>query len=621
MSPFRTPLLLLSLLLISGLHRAWSQEELLRQKYPSAGDTFVLVESLFGKAARQGSLPYRITIRNNTGADRTWNVELREGNPGRALSTASNYRISVENGSEVQREVAFQFAPSFLAYDYRNLKISVSSPGLPSEVRNEGDQTNQDFPALAMSEPLARRSLARLDDLLKKENSANVSFAKSIEASYLPTDWKGYTGIDAFLIDLPSWQALSLAQRQAIFAWVRLGGRLDVYVETDIPFSGLKLPVDPGEMVGNTVPLSLGEVRLMKWDGKTLPDNLTRQYRSIPSRAETIENDFSSNWSLQETFGTQSFNPTLVFFLLLVFAILVAPVNLFYLAKPGRRHRLFVTTPIISVATCLLVILLILFIDGIGGRGIRTVLADLQPSRDEMRLYLSQEQISRTGVMVNTGFEIDTTYDLNPVRLAASNFNSFSMGSGRDTTFEINGGRYDGGLFRSRSEQAYSIRSVEPTRSRIELTSPAAEGSPPALTSSLAQPIADLMYIDGRGEVWTTPGGSHIAPGGTIPLEKADKNAVPEWLKTSTAQFSLLRQKSIESLRSDRNRFFARLDKGDDLALPTHQGIKWESTTLILTGTPVARIASATSPETPPATAPTGPAGVNPAPSAAPTNE
>ncbi|MBP6783417.1 MAG: hypothetical protein KA152_06475, partial [Verrucomicrobiales bacterium] len=220
MSPFRTPLLLLSLLLISGLHRAWSQEELLRQKYPSAGDTFVLVESLFGKAARQGSLPYRITIRNNTGADRTWNVELREGNPGRALSTASNYRISVENGSEVQREVAFQFAPSFLAYDYRNLKISVSSPGLPSEVRNEGDQTNQDFPALVMSEPLARRSLARLDDLLKKENSANVSFAKSIEASYLPTDWKGYTGIDAFLIDLPSWQALSLAQRQAIFAWV-----------------------------------------------------------------------------------------------------------------------------------------------------------------------------------------------------------------------------------------------------------------------------------------------------------------------------------------------------------------------------------------------------------------
>ena len=129
---------------------------------------------------------------------------------------AKAWRIAVENGSEVQREVTFQFAPAFLAYDYRNLNISVSSPGLPSESRNEGEQTNQDFPSLVMSEPLARRSLARLDALVKKENSNNYSFAKSVETSYLPTDWKGYSGIEAVLIDLSSWQALSLAQRQAI---------------------------------------------------------------------------------------------------------------------------------------------------------------------------------------------------------------------------------------------------------------------------------------------------------------------------------------------------------------------------------------------------------------------
>ena len=73
--------------------------------------------------------------------------------------------------------------------------------------------------------------------------------------------------------------------------------------------------------------------------------------------------------------------------------------------------------------------------------------------------------------------------------------------------------------------------------------------------------------------------------------------------------FTSLVKQRIESLRSDRNRFFARLENGGDIALPTHQQIQWEDTILILTGTPVAR------------TAPTPPSEVNPAPPAAPTNE
>lgn len=609
MSLLRKPVFVIFLLLIHGWETGWSQEEVFRRKYTSSSDTFVLVESIFGKSARHGALPYRITIRNNTDTDRVWNITFREGNPGRPLTTASTFRVAVESGSEVQRDVAFQFAPAFLAYDYRNLNISVSSPGLPSESRNQGEQTNQSFPALIMSEPLARRSLARLDDLVKKENTANTSFAKSVDVSYLPADWRGYTGIDAFLIDLSSWQDLSLAQRQAIISWVRLGGHLDVYAETDIPISNLKLPVRVGDPDAGSTALSLGEVSLRQWNGQELPDNLITRYRGLSSRAETFDRDFHTAWNLQKAFGTKPFNPTLVFILLLVFAILVAPVNLFYLAKPGRRHRLFITTPIISVVTCLLVVVLILFIDGIGGRGIRTVLADLQPSRDEMRLYVSQEQISRTGVMVNTGFEIDADYDINPVRLPDSNFNPFSPGSRRDATFEFNGGKYRGAFFQSRSEQAFSIRSVETTRSRIELTAASGNGAPPALTSNLAEAITDLIYVDESGEIWITPEGTKVAPGRIIPLEKPDGGKWPEWLREGTSQFSNSQQENIESLRSDRNRFFARLEKGEALALPTHKRIDWENTTLILTGTPVTR------------TAPAAPSGVNPAPDSVINNE
>ena len=576
------------LLLLAALPPAIGQESLFKKEYPNAGDTFVEIESVFGGVARQGSLPYRVTIRNNSGKDRVWTIRLSEGNSGRSLTTGATYRIAVEDGSEVQRDVTFSFAPAFLAHDYRNLEIFVSAGGLAAENRSHSQQTNQGFPSLAISKPLAQRSLSRLDDLLKKEKSSDQSFAKSFDVSYLPSDWTGYSGLDGLLIDLGSWQALSLAQRQAVFAWVRLGGIVDIYVEAVTPHSVLKLPVTPEDLAATEIPLSLGSIRLRQWDGEEHPDQLINQYRQLPTRAAMLDDDFNSNseWQLKRDFGSKKFDPTLVFILLLVFAILVAPVNLFYFARPGRRHRLFITTPIISVVTCLLVVVVILFTDGVGGRGMRTVLADLQPSRDEMRLYRTQEQISRTGVMVNTGFVSEIIDDLNPVNLPESNFNPLSSNSRRSTSYDISEGNFSGGFFPSRAEQGFSLRSAEPTRSRIERSAPAAASGPPRLTSTMPQAISSFYYLDQTGTAWLSPAGTTIAPGQVIPLERASDAKLPEWLEEDVALFSEEQRNRVRKLSRESNRFFARIDGPDSLALPTHSRIKWEKTVVLLTGTP-----------------------------------
>jgi hypothetical protein len=574
--------------LLAALTPAIGQESLFKKNYPDAGDTFVEIESIFGSVARQGSLPYRVTIRNNSGKDRVWTIRLNEGNSGRSLTTGATYRIAVEDGSEVQRDVTFSFAPAFLAYDYRNLEIFVNASGLPAENRSHGQQTNQGFPTLAISKPLAQRSLSRLDDLLKKENSYDQSFAKSFEVSYLPVDWTGYSGLDGLLIDLGSWQALSLAQRQAVFAWVRLGGIVDIYLEAETANPDLKLPVTPVDPAAKEISLSLGSIRLRQWDGEELPDQLIAQYRQLAARTATLDDDFNSNseWPLKRDFGSKEFNPTLVFVLLLVFAILVAPVNLFYFARPGRRHRLFITTPIISVVTCLLVIVVILFTDGVGGKGMRLVLADLQPSRDEMRLYRTQEQISRTGVMINTGFTSETVDDLNPVNLPESNFNPFSSNSRRSTSYDISDGQFSGGFFPSRAEQGFSLRSAEPTRSRIERSSPPGNAGPPRLTSTMPQAITAFYYLDENGAAWLSPAGAITTPGQVIPLEKAITARQPEWLEEDVALFSKGQRNRLRQLSREPNRFFARIAEADSLAMATHTRIKWEKTVVLLTGTP-----------------------------------
>jgi len=601
MPPVQTCALALLWLTLAGFKSSSAQEQVFRQDYPDLPDTFVEVESVFGAGTRQGSIPFRISIRNNSGKDREWTIMFQEGSYGRKLSTRSLFRIPVEAGSEVVREVTIPFAPAFLAYDYRNLTVSSSAPGLPSQTLNHSVPTNQFFPSLAISKPLARRSLVRLDEMVKQENSANPVFARAFEPAHLPGSWQGYTGLDALLIDLPSWQSLPVNQRQAVISWVRLGGRVDIYTDTDATLRALNLPGE--EEAVDSQRLSLGKIRLMRWNGLELSDDVLDHYRDLPERSRILDQEFGANWELQKEFGIREFNPAIIFLLLVAFAILVAPVNLFYLAGNGRRHRLFITTPLISLATCLVVVVVILFLDGMGGKGIRVVFADLQPGDGEMRLYLTQEQISRTGVMTNTGFTAESEYDINPVNLPPGAFNPLSQQRNNSVSYEFGQREFTGGFFQSRSEQAFSIRSIETTRARLEVDHGGA-GNSPTVVSNLSNSLANLFYIDQSGETWVSPPGQPLSPGTRVVLEKATDKEWPGWLKDPKSRLSETLERQVDALRTDRNRFFAIPSAPDEIALPTHPAIVWDKSLVIMTGTPLIKSSPTTLPSSPTVSSP-----------------
>lgn len=556
---------------------ARGEEEIFSYEYPDYPDTHAKVLSVFGPTSRQGTLPYRVTIRNHSGKARLWTIRLSEGNYARALSTRATHQFMVEDGTELVTDVALSFAPAFHSYDYRNLEITVSATGLPTQIRSTNGNLPADFPLLAISRSLGQRSITRLDANARSLGSNVPYFAKLFTPEHLPRDWSSYTGLDGILLDQPAYEALPPAQSQALTAWIRLGGELHLFREEAQSAGGVGKTAITEESR-----LSLGRIHHWTWNGRELPDGILEEFTGKPALATALESDYDQNWALQQSFGTKSFNPLVVFLLLFLFAVLVAPVNLFYFAKAGRRHRLFVTTPLISVVTCVLIVLVILFMDGVGGRGFRVVIADLQPG--EGRIHLLQEQISRTGVMVNSGFETDRACELNLVDLPPSHFNPLSNSGGRASTFEVKGKRFEGDFFRSRSEQGFAIRSAEPSRERIETKD--VKNGVPLLISNLSSEITSFRYRDERGGIWIMPPGSTASPGQPIPLVKSEAEGEPAWITGIVGLLGKSRGEQVKSLYGESDRFFAEVANPGTFAIATHPSIQWEQTHVLLTGTP-----------------------------------
>ena len=103
---------------------------------------------------------------------------------------------------------------------------------------------------------------------------------------------------------------------------------------------------------------------------------------------------------------------------LIIFAVLVGPLSLFLWAPAGKRQRLFLLIPAISVGFSLLLLLLILAGDGTGGTGSREVLIQVNP-QDHSAL-ISQNQICKTSVLLNNTFQLPENAGITGARMSLS---------------------------------------------------------------------------------------------------------------------------------------------------------------------------------------------------------
>jgi hypothetical protein len=563
------------------------------------------IRSVFDPLPPSGYAPLRVVASNHTSTDRRWSFSV--------LSQTQRYRAENQHRSRFQMNVSAgmtesaQFlVPVAVAYGENygrtgtQLQIGLDVDGVGHRDFSEYSNPVYEFPAVAISKSLADTNHSRLKDEVEQRMKSTSSrggaasqFGSVYASADLPEDWLGLSGFDVIMMTDTEWLSLKPGQRLAVLQWSRLGGQLDFYTTTKPTFAALGIPSDL-EGQGSSM-----KAAILFWNGKDLDAEKTvARHWGSGRREKSLLEDYTGStgiapnqkpdWGLLESIGLRQFASWQVIAFLVIFGILVGPVNLFVLAPPGKRHKLFVTTPLLSIGASLLMIVIILFQDGIGGIGARLLLVNLVPG--EAAAYVTQEQASRTGVLFSGGFEMKQPALMEPLALPNTPWVKLKKDtSSQSVQLSQDGSQRSGNFFQSRAEQGQSLRAVISTRARVELKTGLAADAAPEIISALGFTVDQLFYIDLKGNVWQAK--QPLATGQQIKLVAVDK---AELWKASVklAQLSQgVNKRRLETLGSGafpRGSFFALASATPAFTLETLPSIRWNQDHVVVFG-PVAQ--------------------------------
>jgi hypothetical protein len=521
-----------------------------------------------------GCFPVRVTVRNETDASRQWQItaNTRAGYRDANLEFQAPLRAESRASATVELMV-----PVVTTRDNNlpNLTLAVTGPqaGDTRVTWNAAGRWGDRSEFVAMAESLHVLGWGPLESWVEKPPAPHTRQSLTgckISPAGAPMDWRGYSGLGSLWITLEDWDAWPAPSRPALLQWIAQGGRLYL-VGTDLTSTRLQssgLPAPEGDVIR----MGLGQVKLFPWDGKLLKAESAGRLllASDSSVAAGRIEDYTSAWPLVSQLGAVAINVPFVIIFIIAFAILVAPVNLFIFAGRGRRHRMFWTTPLISLAASLVLGAVIVMQDGFGGTGARVILASFLP--DQKSVAIVQEQAARTGVLLDTEFDLTEPATLAPLY--------FGTGGGtRSRNYFERGMRRGGDWFASRAAQGHLLRAVRSTRGGVEFR-PATGDAAPSVVSSLGLDLATLFVQDDAGKWWTA---TQVHPGELKRLVPAPENALKTWREAAAPGGSVMRS-LLDRVGSPRNHFFGIATEPDKLAIATLPSIRWRSQTALCVG-------------------------------------
>jgi hypothetical protein len=594
MKSFRFQLLCAMVLMATAAH---AQKNIANDELDAATGTRVQIRSVFDPLPSSGYAPMRIVATNGTPRNARWGFDFH--------SQTTYYRQQNEHDSSFAVDVPARSTQSALflvplAAGYGDssaggngqmLRVEISGTGFTTTPKIENENRSGTFPALALSEALAEFSITKLNKELESKlrsgsgghfYGGSAVFGSRFEPADLPESWLGFSGFDFILLSSTDWQKLKPAVKRALLEWVRLGGNFHVYISAGTTAASLGLP-------DGTDATSLGKITTLPWDGKSLPSGETvSRYWGLTQRVSSLTTDHTmmSNWPLLLLLGTRSFASWQVIVFLVIFGLLVGPVNLFVLAPAGKRHKLFVTTPLLSIGASVVMVLLILLQDGTGGVGRRFVAINLEPG--EAAAYVTQEQVSRTGVMLGTSFEMKQPVLIEPLAMPDTPWVKLkNSGTTQPTNLAQDGRERRGNFFQSRAEQGQVLRAVVSTRARLELKAGAAPDAVPTLISALGFTVDELFYTDAAGGHWRLE--KSLSTGQSATLVKTDAQTKNPWLDAALNPAVNTLRGTLNIVTTDRRSFFiAKARSAPDFTLDTLSSIRWEDDRIVVFG-PVAQ--------------------------------
>jgi hypothetical protein len=564
--------------------QAKAQKVLADEMFHDANGTRVEVRSVFDPMPPTGYAPLRIVATNGSDRDGVWQFDFLSQTQEFQRNNASRSSLSLPVSARATQSAVFM-AP--MAPDYgstttyrsnqRPFTITLTSP--VSRVYSEYTQPQSAFPAIALTKTLAENSLNGLENEVEKKikaasryfGNANT-FGSEFSQQEAPEDWLGYSGFDYVMLTDADWQKMTSAARHALLQWTRMGGKLHFYIQGERPAS---LPA-------NSKKHGLGEIETFTWNGSKLsPVETVSRYWNKPQRLDMLQNGHIKprGWPLLEALGQRSFNSWQVIVFLVLFGVLVGPVNLFMLAPSGRRHRLFITTPLLSLGASVVMVVIIVAQDGIGGIGARAVYIHLEPQ--EAAAYITQKQTSRTGVLMGASFELKQAALVEPLTLPATDWvklkNTHDM---QPISLTQNGRSRGGNYFQSRAEQAQMIRAAISTRARLEVQHASTPDAPPSIVSALGFTVDEMFYADKAGRLWMLK--SPLATGQKADLTPAQPEQLSQWWNDKK---DVLKMSGLQELVvAPQNEFFATSNAAPGFTQETLSSIRWQNDQIIVHG-------------------------------------
>ncbi len=553
-----------------------AQETIIREVYDPKTDTHVEVVALFSKPSSSGYLPVRVKIANNLKTDRSIQLSFDSGtNYSQGTHAASSFEFTADAGKTVTQDILVPLCPSIAGYSW-GANVSTRLTGSLGDANNSMNAISDNTqPAVLLSEALFTPNASSLDSAMGSGSSygGRNEFAAKFDPKQLPDNWLAFSGYDSVIMTDTDWSNLPSSGRNALLSWLRLGGQLIIYATGGADAKSLGIPSEAsfGSVIFKSIASDL------KLDPKPTLD-LVNHTNPNGTRSASIKTDFDGSWPLQGYFGSQTFQYGLFIAVLIVFAVVVGPINLFVFAKSGQRHKLFITTPLISLIASLILIALIIIQDGFGGSGMRRVLMEVRPDGDQNAAYLHQEQFCRTGVLTGSRFKITEPSVFSPLPIAASRWARFTNSS--DTRGSFNLQPSDGKLnasgdwFQSRSEHGHLLSAVVSTRGRIERTSEAH-----ALLSTFDFPIETLFFLDNDGQWYRADG---ITTGKRFSTTPVDLSMVQPSIQKEISGFASRNGKMLQRSWKRPGCYVAVTNAAPGIA--THPGIRWKETRTIITG-------------------------------------
>jgi hypothetical protein len=517
--------------------------------------------SAFGQPPAYGWVPVVFELTNPSPRSVTWGI--KQQNYGYAGGLTRNFSLTCAPGESRTTTVLFACGEAVAGsnnYRYggsRVLNLSASSDGSSTSGRL-GDWGSGNL----------QGNVALVDTTVLDQVHGLREEWVGFDASLAPVDWRAYQGFTYLVLADTKWRALPPGARLALTTWVKTGGMVTI-IATDPASTPATLGLPATAAGGTGTACGLGHLRVATEseagdlqqfvDAHAFP-MANRVWDSGDSRMGNWENRAPTLFPPQN----QGWLNLLMLGVVLVFAVIIGPINLFLIAPAARRHRLFFSVPVISLATVLLLLLAVLLGDGLGGKGTRFVLIENRPGEGENTNHLVQYQTSRCGVMFTTGFTAPGSVFLEG--LAPANSSRRSDGDFQLLP-EAEGVRASGPWFASRTRQHFRLAAVAPTRGRIEL---AGTGADAKLTSTFEFPL-ETLFFSTDGETWWQA--SNLKPGEPAGVVSLAKTKCAEEIEAALKQAPEELALRVDRLRQ-RPRHFVAFTSAP-AAIATHGAIRW----------------------------------------------